>query len=184
MKRLFITVILLTVVIFILLITSSPKTTAPDTSLDLTQARSMAPDFELSDLTGNKVSLSSLRGHVVLVNFWATWCPPCRGEIPSMDHLYQELKGEGVVLLAINVEADGPSVVPTFMQRVPFSFPVLFDVDGRVRGKFGVSKYPETFIIDPEGIVQRRVIGAIDWNHPQMITYLRSLRKPEAEFVE
>lgn len=184
MKRLFIIVMLLTVVVFILLITSQPKTTTPVMSLDLTQERSLAPDFELSDLNGNRVSLSSLRGKVVLVNFWATWCPPCREEIPSMDRLYQLLKGEDVVLLAINVEADGPQVVPKFMERVAFSFPVLFDVDGSVRGKFGVSKYPETFIVDADGVIQRHVIGAMDWTRPQMITYLRSLRTAEVALVE
>ena len=96
-----------------------------------------------------------------------------------MYRLYQLLNSEGVELLAINVEADGPVVVPKFMGRQPFSFPVLFDTDGAVRGKFGVSKYPETFIIDPEGVVRERVIGAVDWNNPRMIAYLRSLLQGE-----
>lgn len=177
MKRLFIVMILLTVVIFFLLISSQAPTTSTSSGVDLTKERPMAPDFELSDLKGNTVSLSALRGKVVLVNFWATWCPPCREEIPSMDRLYQLLHSEGVELLAINVEPDGSQTVPKFMQRVPFGFPVLFDVDGTVRGKFGVSKYPETFIIDAEGVVRERVIGSLDWNSLQMITYLRSLLK-------
>ena len=177
MKRLVIVMILLTVVIFFLLISSQPPSTSPSSAVDLTQERPMAPDFELSDLNGNTVSLSSLRGKVVLVNFWATWCPPCREEIPSMDRLYQLLHSEGVELLAINVEADGPQTVPKFMQRVPFSFPVLYDGDGTVQRKFGVSKYPETFIIDAEGVIRERIIGGIDWNSSQMVTYLRSLYK-------
>lgn len=176
MKRLLIVMVVLTAVVFVLLITSQRPTTSTHSGLDMTQDRPMAPDFELLDGDGNMVSLSSLRGKVVLVNFWATWCPPCREEIPSMDHLYQLLKDEDVVLLAINIEADGPQTVPKFMQKVPFSFPVLFDVDGAVRARFGVSKYPETFIVDSEGVVRERVVGAIDWNQPQMITYLRSLR--------
>lgn len=179
MKRLFIVVVLLTVAIFILLITSQRPSPSTHSAVDLTQNRPMAPDFELLDIDGNAVSLSSLRGKVVLVNFWATWCPPCREEIPSMDRLYQLLHNEGLELLAINVEADGLQTVPKFMQRVPFGFPVLFDGDGTVRGKFGVSKYPETFIIDSEGVIRERVIGGIDWSSPQMITYLRSLRQAE-----
>lgn len=179
MKRLLVVMILLTVVIFFLLIMSQPPLTSPPPGVDLTQDRPMSPDFELSDLNGNTVSLSSLRGKVVLVNFWATWCPPCREEIPSMELLYQSLHSEGVELLAINIEPNGPQAVATFMEHVSFSFPVLFDVDGTVRGKFGVSKYPETFIIDAEGVVREHVIGALDWNSSQMTTYLRSLVNAE-----
>ncbi|OQY23140.1 MAG: hypothetical protein B6I37_05915 [Desulfobacteraceae bacterium 4572_35.2] len=184
MKRLFIVMILLTVMIFFLLISSQRPSPSARPVVDLTQGRPLAPDFKLLDIDGDTVSLSSLRGKVVLVNFWATWCPPCREEIPSMERLYQLLHNEGLELLAINVEVDGRQTVPKFVQRVPFAFPVLFDGDGTVRGKFGVSKYPETFIIDSEGVIRERVIGGIDWSSSQMITYLRSLLKAGAVLAE
>ena len=84
-----------------------------------------APDFLLEDTAGNQVSLASLRGKVVLVNFWATWCPPCRAEMPSMEKLNEAMAGEDFVMLAINVEENGRSIVPEFLKKSPHKFSVL-----------------------------------------------------------
>jgi len=136
-----------------------------------------APDFTLKAADGRSITLSSLRGKVVLVNFWATWCPPCREEMPSMEELYKNYAPGGLELLAINVEEDGPQIMPEFLRENPHTFPVLFDVDEVVRERYGVFQFPETFVIDREGIIVDKVIGAIDWTSPKVLSemnrYLR-----------
>jgi len=135
-----------------------------------------APDFELSDKSGKTYLLSSLRGKVVLVNFWATWCPPCRSEMPSMNELYKNYSSGGKFeLLAINVEPEGPGIIEEFSKEYPHSFPVVFDLDAKVQNKYGVFKFPETFIINKDGIIVERVIGAIDWTEPGVLGYLNNL---------
>ncbi len=135
-----------------------------------------APDFSLVDSEGRSRRLSSLRGKVVLVNFWATWCPPCRAEIPSMEELYRNYGRDGKLeLLAINVEPEGPVIIEEFSKEYPHSFPVLFDIDARVQNLYGVFKFPETFIIDKNGIIVEKVVGAIDWTGPEVLSYLNRL---------
>jgi thiol-disulfide isomerase/thioredoxin len=137
----------------------------------------VAPDFTLSDLNGNTYTLSALRGKVVIVNFWATWCPPCRAEMPSMEQLHRELGDEGLVLLAVNIEKDGRQTVPKFLAASPHSFPVLVDDQETVQKRYGVYKFPESFVIRKNGVIDDKVIGAIDWAHPQTIAYFRDLLK-------
>lgn len=143
--------------------------------LDMRQAMPVAPDFQLKGANGENVQLSSLRGKVVVLNFWATWCPPCREEIPSMNRLKHILAGSPVEIIAVNVEADGPVAVPKFMQQHPIEFIVAYDVAGTVHKQYGVSKYPETFIIDKNGVVVEKVIGGADWSAPQVVNYLNRL---------
>jgi peroxiredoxin len=122
-----------------------------------------APDFTLTDMQGQKVTLSDLKGKVVILNFWATWCPPCREEMPSMEQLYRRYGGQGLVILAVNVEENGMSAVKRFLQRTPYSFPILLDADAEVQNTYKVFRFPETFIIDRNGNIVEKVIGAIDW---------------------
>src|SRR5512139_1358249 len=136
-----------------------------------------APDFTLTDMSGRSVSLADLRGKVVIVNFWATWCPPCRAEMPSMEALHRELADEGLVLLAVNIEKDGRKSVPTFLAGNPHSFPILFDDQEVVQKRYGVFKFPESFVIRKDGTIDDKVIGAIDWAHPQSVAYFRDLLK-------
>lgn len=137
----------------------------------------VAPDFTLSDLDGRPVTLAQLRGKVVIVNFWATWCPPCRAEMPSMEQLHRELSGEGLVILAINIEKDGRRTVPKFLAASPHTFPVLLDEQETVQTRYGVEKFPESFILRKDGTIDDKVIGAIDWAHPQTVAYFRALLK-------
>ncbi|MDY0211453.1 MAG: TlpA disulfide reductase family protein [Desulfuromonadaceae bacterium] len=152
-----------------------------DTTLSQAQVREadapekVAPDFTLTDMQGKEVTLSDLRGQVVLVNFWATWCPPCRQEMPSMEVLYQQLRTHGVELLAINIEENGPKAVTDFLANKSHSFPILFDQDARVQRLYHVSRFPETFIIDRNGNIVEHVVGAIDWMQPSVVDFLRSL---------
>jgi peroxiredoxin len=150
----------------------SAKVPSPGASPTVGQ---LAPDFTLSDLAGKPVSLADFRGKVVIVNFWATWCPPCRAEMPSMEQLYRELADEGLVMLAINIEKTGRQTVPAFLAGSPHSFPILFDEKEEVQKRYGVYKFPESFIIRKDGVIDDKVIGAIDWAHPQSIAYFRDL---------
>jgi len=136
-----------------------------------------APDFTLTDMEGRSVNLAALRGKVVLVNFWATWCPPCRAEMPSMEKLYHLLKDEDFVMLAINIEADGQQTVARFLEKNRHSFPILLDSKGDVQKRYGVYKFPETFVIRKDGIIDDKVIGAFDWAHPETVAYFRELIK-------
>ena len=138
---------------------------------------SPAPDFQLADNNGNLVSLSALHGKVVIVNFWATWCPPCRAEMPSMEKLNSLMAGEDFVMLAINIEANGRSLVAEFLQKTPYTFPILYDEEGVVQELYGVYKFPESFVITKDGLIDDKVTGAIDWAHPETITYFKALTK-------
>nr|WP_320116408.1 TlpA disulfide reductase family protein [uncultured Desulfuromonas sp.] len=135
----------------------------------------LAPDFELSSLHGETVRLSALRGKVVVLNFWATWCPPCREEVPSMQQLHEMMTGTEFVMLAVNIEQDGRQTVPVFLQKNPADFTILFDESGQVRKSYGVAKYPETFVIDPQGRIVEKVVGSINWSQPRVVEFMRGL---------
>lgn len=140
-------------------------------------AGDMAPDFTLEDTKGNKVTLSALRGKVVMVNFWATWCPPCKEEMPSMERLNKFMAEEDFVMLAINADDNGREVVPDFVKKNPHDFTVLYDDQGAVKKSYGVYKMPESFIINKDGTIVEKVVGAIDWSSPKTVAYLKSLAK-------
>jgi len=140
-------------------------------------AGELAPDFTLEDTEGNKISLSALRGKVVMVNFWATWCPPCKEEMPSMARLNKLLANEDFVMLAINTEANGREVVPDFLKKNPHDFTVLYDDKGTVQEQYGVYKFPESFIVRKDGVIDQKIIGAIDWSSAKTIAYFKNLIK-------
>lgn len=133
-----------------------------------------APEFRLPGLNGQYVSLSDLRGKVVMVHFWATWCPPCVEELPTLAKLYQEFAGGDFVMLAVSVDEGGAKAVTSFLQRNGLSLPVLLDPDRATAGRYGTFKFPETYIVDREGVVVHKVIGPRDWNDPAAIQILRA----------
>ena len=134
-----------------------------------------APGFTLPGLDGNMVSLSDYRGHVVLVNVWATWCPPCVDEMPSMEKLYRELKGENFEILAVSIDALGKKAVAPFMKKYNLSFPALMDPDGTIKTLYQTTGVPESFIINQEGILIEKVIGPKDWATPPVVGFFRNL---------
>lgn len=129
---------------------------------------SPAPDFTLTDITGKKISLSELKGKVVLLNFWATWCGPCKAEMPALNRLYLELKDKGFVILAVSLDtAEKP--VKSFIAEKKLAFPVLMDSDKELSfDLYAVMGLPTTFIIDKKGIIVERILGDREWDAPQM----------------
>ena len=118
------------------------------------------PDFVLPMLDGKVQKLSNYRGKVVLVNLWATWCPPCIEEVPLLDRLQQEYGERGLVVLALAAD-DDPETVRTFMKLHPVKFDVLLDVGGEVGTRYGITGYPETFVVDREGRFREKYIGPL-----------------------
>jgi cytochrome c biogenesis protein CcmG/thiol:disulfide interchange protein DsbE len=135
----------------------------------------LAPDFSVTDLQGRSVRLSALRGKVVLVNLWTTWCAPCVDEMPSMDRLHARLAGDDFVLLAVSEDEDGRRVVEPFVERMKLSLPIFLDPDRQVGDRYGVTGYPETFVVDRNGYIVERVIGPRDWSSPQALSALGAL---------
>jgi len=135
----------------------------------------LAPDFAKPDLAGQTVRLSGLRGRVVLLNLWTTWCPPCREEMPSMERLWQRLQNQGFVLLAVSQDEQGAAVVEPFVRGLGLTFPVLLDPEGQIGRAYGVWGYPESFLIDREGRIVERVIGPRDWMAAEQIARLEQL---------
>lgn len=120
----------------------------------------LAPDFTLTDASGQEVRLSDLRGRPVLVNIWASWCGPCRAEMPAMQRLYQEYLDRGFEILAVNsTSQDSPENALAFAKDLGLTFPILFDVQGEVARLYKAQALPTSFFIDPEGIIQEVVVG-------------------------
>lgn len=140
-----------------------------------------APNFAFPGLDGNTVSLTDYKGKVVFLNIWATWCPPCKEEMPSMEKLYQQLKGEDFEILAVSVDASGAEDVGPFVKELGLSFPVLLDSEGTMLNLYGTTGLPESFIIGKEGLIEKIVIGPMDWSTPEVVRFFRNLlQKPKA----
>lgn len=134
-----------------------------------------APAFTLPGLDGSMVSLADYKGKTVLLNIWATWCPPCVAEMPSMEKLYQELKNEDFEILAVSIDVTGSNEVAPFMKKHRLSFPALIDTQGTIKDLYQTTGVPESFIIDKDGIIAKKIIGPREWATPDVINYFRNL---------
>ena len=134
-----------------------------------------APEFSYPDLGGRNVSLSQHKGKVVLINVWATWCKPCVDEMPSLERLYQKFKDQPFEILAVSIDADGKESVAPFMAKHKLSFPALLDQKGDIRGPYGITGVPESFIIDRNGRMVKKIVGPLNWTSPQIIQYVHQL---------
>jgi thiol-disulfide isomerase/thioredoxin len=141
------------------------------------EAGALAPEVRVKNLQGESVLLSQYRGKVVMLNFWATWCPPCRAEMPSMERLFQRMQGEEFVILAVNTEAQGAQIVPAFLKSYPHSFPVLLDAEGKAQNAYGVYRFPETFIINKDGMILNHILGGREWDDPSTVDYFKFLSR-------
>jgi len=134
-----------------------------------------APNFSAPDMQGQVVRLSELRGKVVFLNLWATWCEPCRQEMPAMEMLYRELQGSDFAMLAVSEDAKGLEAVKPFVAEFGFTFPILLSPEGEVGRKYGITGYPETFIIDKDGQVVVHFVGPRNWADNGVRAMLRQL---------
>ncbi|GER93051.1 thioredoxin [hot springs metagenome] len=134
-----------------------------------------APDFTLKDLNGNDVSLSLFKGKVVLLNFWATWCPPCKAEIPSMNKLQQMFENKGLIILAVSTDKAVVDV-KDFIKNNPVNFKVVVDYNLKVsRLLYKVFMIPTTFLIDKKGVIVKKYFGEQDWTEPDIIKDIETL---------
>ncbi|MFQ5882590.1 MAG: peroxiredoxin family protein [Candidatus Methylomirabilales bacterium] len=135
-----------------------------------------APEFTLPNLKGKTVRLSDFRGKkAVFINFWATWCAPCRLEMPTMEKAYQTYKGQGLEILAVSIDAGPKSVVKNFMQELKLAFPTLLDPDMKVLGQFRIFGIPASFLLDKEGVIRFRELGYRDWTDGESTKILEDL---------
>lgn len=142
--------------------------------------KSPAPDVSVvSFANGSTLKLSDLKGKVVLLNFWATWCPPCREEIPSMMKLNSFMSGKPFQMVAISIDEGGRKDIESFFKESGFSLPTYLDESGASAKSYGVTGVPESFIIDKKGLLVKKIIGGLDWNSPETVSFLEGLMKQE-----
>ncbi len=133
-----------------------------------------APEVRLQSVDGKTISLADYRGKVVLVHFWATWCPPCVEEIPTLERFYQQVPGADIEVLAVSVD-DSADVLKAFLDKNKVHFPVLHDPSRRTAGSYGTLKFPETYLVGRDGMVRHKVVGPMDWSAPTNVEAVRSL---------
>ena len=134
---------------------------------------SNAPDFTVQD-SDHKITLSQFRGQIVVLNFWATWCPPCIEETPSLVRMQARLKDKGVVVLAVSIDADDDAY-HKFLKDYSVNMVTVRDEARKASNLYGTFGWPETFIIDRTGVVRRKFIGAVDWTSPEVTDFLTKL---------
>lgn len=148
---------------------------SPNSGLSPVADRPVAPDFQLMNLDGELVSLSGFKGKVVVVNFWATWCPPCRAEMPSMQRAWQALQDHDVMMLAIHVGGNEDKIW-SFVGDYELDFPILIDADSAVADAWPMKGLPSTFVVDPQGRIAYRAIGGREWDDADILAPIFALR--------
>ena len=138
-------------------------------------AKDHAPDFEMKTLDGKNISLADYNGKYVLLNFWATWCGPCKVEMPSMEALYAKFKTKNFDILAVSNDIFGAKVVKPFVEAHKMTFTVSLDQDLKISSRYGVMSLPTTFLINPRGIVIGVLNGAQEWDHAETLAYFEAL---------
>jgi peroxiredoxin len=142
---------------------------------------SAAPEFAAVDLaSGRESSLTALRGDVVLLNIWATWCLPCEKEMPSMQRLFEELGPAGLRVVAVSIDDASPEVVQQWVTERQLSFAIWHDPSGRIERLYQTTGVPESFVIDRHGVIVKKIIGATEWDHPAQKALIERLLAGEA----
>ena len=134
-----------------------------------------APDFKLKNLVGEIVALNNFQGKTVLLNFWATWCLPCKEELPSMQRLYKKLGPSGVDVVAVSIDRDNPAKVKRYIDQYNLTFPVLLDPGQEVRKAYFIMGLPTSYLIGPDGNLKGFVSGAREWDSPASIRMFSNL---------
>lgn len=158
-------------------LTACSKTDSSKIS-SVAKEKSPAPQISVVSLeNGSTLKLSDLKGKVVLLNFWATWCPPCREEIPSMMKLNKFMVGKPFQMVAVSIDEGGKSVIDSFFKETGFSLPTYQDASGASSKSYGVTGVPESFIIDKQGVLVKKIIGGAAWDSPEVVAFLEGLMK-------
>ncbi|MEW5788586.1 MAG: TlpA disulfide reductase family protein [Pseudomonadota bacterium] len=133
-----------------------------------------APALSLPALGGGALGLEQLRGKVVLVNFWAVWCPPCRKEMPSMARLADKLAGKPFAILGVNV-GESPEEIRGFLAKVPVNFPIVMDSEGQQLKAWQVFAFPTSYVLDRKGNIRMGLFGSVEWDAPEVVARLEAL---------
>jgi cytochrome c biogenesis protein CcmG, thiol:disulfide interchange protein DsbE len=134
---------------------------------------SAAKEFTVQD-SDHQVSLNQFRGQVVVLNFWATWCPPCNQELPSIIDMQNRLRGRGVVVLGVSIDVDGDAY-HRFLKERNVNFVTVRDPEQKVANMYGTSMWPESYVIDRQGVLRRKIVGPINWDSPDVMQFLNQL---------
>ncbi len=140
------------------------------------QVGDSAPNFVLPALGQGSITLREHRDRVVILNFWATWCPPCVEETPSLEKFAAQMRDAGMTVIGVSVDEDAAALAK-FVADYRLSFPIARDPGQVIAGRYGSFKFPETYILDRHGRIAEKIIGAIDWQDPRIIGYVRELAK-------
>jgi cytochrome c biogenesis protein CcmG, thiol:disulfide interchange protein DsbE len=132
-----------------------------------------APDFVVRD-SDRRVALHDYKGQIVVLNFWATWCAPCIQEMPSLIQMASKVKNKNITVIGVSIDVD-EAAYKSFVQKYGVSFLTVRDPEQKSSGLYGTTGWPETFIIDKQGVLRRKFVGPVDWNDPQITQYLTSL---------
>lgn len=148
---------------------------------DIEEKVEIAKDFTLPDLDGNKVTLSEKRGKIVLLNFWATWCYPCRIEMPAMELLHKKFAGKDFEIIAVAMDSKGEKLVRPFVEENHLTFPILIDDKGEVSDLYQIHGIPVTYLIGRDGTIIDKVTGAKEWFSGEVQDYFEELIAEEKE---
>ena len=135
-----------------------------------------APSFDLVGPGGESYNLEDMRGKPIIVNFWATWCPPCRAEMPSLQRAWEQVKDEDILVVAINVGEDADTI-GQFAKQVKMEFPLPMDLDSNVTQRWPMTGLPTTFVVDPEGRLVYRAQGEREWDDPALLDLVRAMKQ-------
>ena len=173
--------IYLVIVCLILSLTACTKSDSPKkniSSSSVAAEKKPAPDVTVVSIAdGSTLKLSDLKGKVVLLNFWATWCPPCRAEMPSMMKLNSFMAGKPFKMVAISIDEGGKPDIDSFFKESGFFLPTYLDENGASSKSYGVTGVPETFIIDKQGLLVKKIIGGFAWDSPEAVSFIEGLMK-------
>jgi len=169
--------IFLLLLVFNILLQATVRAAIPISNLVVVPGseRHSAPELTLDNLRGDTFSLADYRGKLVLLNFWATWCMPCREEMPGMETLWQNYKDQGLVIVAVSVDEGSQARVEKFSKKFGLSFPVLLDPESRVSDLYKVSSMPTSFLIDRDGGIIGRIVGTEDWSSDEALKFMGQL---------
>ena len=172
-------IIFFSIMCLLLSFTACSKTDMPKKSSSKVAAeKNPAPDINVVSLAdGRSLKLSDLKGKVVLLNFWATWCPPCREEIPSMMKLNGIMTGKPFQMVAVSIDEGGKPAIESFFKQSGFLLPTYLDASGAATKAYGITGVPETFIINKQGIIVKKIIGGFAWDSPEAVSFLEGLMK-------